>query len=436
MSNALKNSLLVIVAVIVCVATPLVGSKVFAQSELLFQVARSASHTAPSLDTVFAGHPQNTVVVNETTATTTVAVTSETDTYIEAFPAEDTFLVQSALHFPATQRAAYTAPSLDTVFAGHPQHTVTVHETTATTTVVAATETDTYIEAFPTEDTFLVQSELHFPVGRRAAYTAPSIETVFAGHPQNTVVVHRTTTAPGVVVDTETKTYIEAFPEEDTFLIQSELHFPIAQRTASTASGIEIVSVSYPLDNTRVVKVAAANKNANLTREQKKALRKITAYQKQAAVLEQRLAELRAEAVNDFGYGSCGLMVQNLQRFLNQRGFTLATTGAGAPGQETSFFGPRTLNALKRLQSVYNISVTGTVDTQTRILINSIVPNALGEIAAIDCMPSKNIEETAQNDQNDNDQNEKDDEKSTSGNFFTNFFKKIVNFFKKLFQWN
>ncbi len=369
MSNALKNSLLVIVAVIVCVATPILGSKAFAQSELLFPVARSASYTAPSLDTIFAGHPQNTVIVHETTTTTTVATTSETTTYIEEFPTEDTFLVRSALRFPTRQRAAYTAPSIEGVFAGHPQNTVDVHKTATTSTVVAATETETYIEAFPTEDTFLVQSALRFPIAQSViAYTTPSVE---------------------------------------------------------------YVSASHPTDNTRVVKVAVANKNANLTREQKKTLREIAEFQKRIAELDQQIAELKEESADDFGYGVCGPMVQNLQRFLNQNGFMLATTGAGSPGQETSFFGPRTLAALQRLQSAYTIPVTGTADTQTRILINNIAPNAIGEITATDCVPSESAEEITQNDQN-----EKDDDKSTSENFLINFFKKVANFFKTLFQWS
>ena len=435
MSNALKNSLLVIVAVIVCVATPILGSKAFAQSELLFPVARSASYTAPSLDTVFAGHPQNTVLVHETTAAPVVVVTSETTTYIEAFPTEDTFLVRSALRFPAARRAVYTAPSIETVFAGHPQNTVAVHKTATTSAVVVATETETYIEEFPTEDTFLVRSELHFPVGRRAAYAAPSIETVFSGHPQNTVLVHKTTAATTATVTSKTSTYIEAFPTEDTFLVRSALRFPIAQSvTAYTTPSVEYVYASHPFDNPHTVKVAVANKNANLTREQKKTMRKTAEFQKQIAELDQQITELKEEAADDFGYGVCGPMVQNLQRFLNQNGFMLATTGAGSPEQETSFFGPRTLAALQRFQSAYTIPVTGTADTQTRILIKHIAPNALGEITATDCVPSESTEEITQNDQNDNDQNEKDDDKSTSENFFINFFKKIVNFFKTLFQ--
>ena len=93
MSNACKNSLLIIVAVIVCVATPLLGSKVFAQSELLFPVAQRASYTAPSLEAVFAGHPQTTVSVENSILTVqNVVITTNTRIYIEEVPAEDKFL--------------------------------------------------------------------------------------------------------------------------------------------------------------------------------------------------------------------------------------------------------------------------------------------------------------------------------------------------------
>ena len=141
---------------------------------------------------------------------------------------------------------------------------------------------------------------------------------------------------------------------------------------------------------------------------------------------------------------SCGPMVKKLQQFLNRNGFALATTGAGSVGQETSFFGPRTLAALKRFQSAYNIPTTGVVDAQTRDLINSIEHNALGKITATDCVTPKKpvvteVDSLIKEDKTEvirNDQTEKDADKSTSGNFFTNLFKKIVNFFRNLFAWN
>ena len=170
---------------------------------------------------------------------------------------------------------------------------------------------------------------------------------------------------------------------------------------------------------------------------------KIATLEKEVAILQRRLAKLKEKTADDFGCGDCGPMVQNLQKFLNRNGFALATTGAGSTGQETSFFGPRTLAALKRFQSAYYTPVTGVVDARTRKLINSIEYNVLGEITATDCVSLEetvvmDIDSTKKNDGKiiRNDLKEKKDDKSTSGNFFTNFFKKIGNFFRTLFQWS
>ena len=371
MSNACRNSLLIIVAVIVCVATPLMGSKVLAQSELLFPVARSVSYTAPNLEGVFETMPAPTTVV---------------------------------------QDISIIAPEAEVVFVGHPQVTAPVTRSTkVVTNLVVATETAVYLEEVPAEETFVVQSELRFPVTSKVSYQAPDLETVFADYQPN----------PEMVV-TKVTSYI--------------------------APDLEVVFAGHPTDNTRVVKQVAGKKDytrARKTRKQDTVARNIASLQKQVAALQQQIASLTDNTADDFGYGSCGPAVKDLQRFLNRNGFTLATTGAGSAGQETSFFGPRTLAALKQFQSAYNIPATGVVDAQTRNLINSIEHKVLGKITATDCAPSKNT--TATNDGSNkkdqkevirNDQTDKDGDKSTSGNFFTNLFKKIVNFFLSLFNWN
>ena len=45
-------------------------------------------------------------------------------------------------------------------------------------------------------------------------------------------------------------------------------------------------------------------------------------------------------------FGIIGEDVRTLQKFLNERGFSVSTTGGGSPGNETKYFGPATVRAL------------------------------------------------------------------------------------------
>lgn len=58
----------------------------------------------------------------------------------------------------------------------------------------------------------------------------------------------------------------------------------------------------------------------------------------------------------DLEYGARNEDVRTLQQFLNNRGFTVAESGGGSPGNETMFFGPATQSALARFQSSHNVS--------------------------------------------------------------------------------
>lgn len=85
--------------------------------------------------------------------------------------------------------------------------------------------------------------------------------------------------------------------------------------------------------------------------------------------------------VKDLWFGlSDSADVYLLQRFLNATGFILAEKGAGSPGKETGYFGPRTHDALMRFQTVYQNSIitptgplkaTGYLDYFTRMFIQS-----------------------------------------------------------------
>lgn len=57
--------------------------------------------------------------------------------------------------------------------------------------------------------------------------------------------------------------------------------------------------------------------------------------------------------------GSEGEDVRCLQKFLNDQGFTVSTSGAGSPGQETDEFRSRTSAAVERFQSSQGLNVDG-----------------------------------------------------------------------------
>ena len=88
----------------------------------------------------------------------------------------------------------------------------------------------------------------------------------------------------------------------------------------------------------------------------------INALWARVAVLQAELAREISAPTSAFNFtrdltiGSTGEDVRALQRFLNARGFTVATTGAGSPGNESTRFGPRTQAALARFQTDNNIS--------------------------------------------------------------------------------
>ena len=117
--------------------------------------------------------------------------------------------------------------------------------------------------------------------------------------------------------------------------------------------------------------------------------KEIADIERRITILQQQIVTLKGTPINEFGCGSCGSHVENLQKFLNKNDFTLTATGPGSEGQETKFFGPLTLKALQEFQSAYGIPASGRVDTSTRILIDSIENGALGEITAESCVIQK-----------------------------------------------
>lgn len=69
--------------------------------------------------------------------------------------------------------------------------------------------------------------------------------------------------------------------------------------------------------------------------------------------------------------GSTGADVKCFQALMNANGYQLASSGAGSPGNETTYFGPRTLGAVQRLQAAQGWVIATQVGPKTRALFNS-----------------------------------------------------------------
>ena len=74
---------------------------------------------------------------------------------------------------------------------------------------------------------------------------------------------------------------------------------------------------------------------------------------------------------NTFGVLYTDQEVKKLQMYLNSKGYTLASSGPGSAGQETTYFGIRTKTALMRFQKDHGITATGYFGPITSAYINA-----------------------------------------------------------------
>ncbi|MFP4617138.1 MAG: peptidoglycan-binding domain-containing protein, partial [Candidatus Paceibacterota bacterium] len=79
----------------------------------------------------------------------------------------------------------------------------------------------------------------------------------------------------------------------------------------------------------------------------------------------------------DLSTGSTGNDVKTLQEWLNDNGYTVATEGAGSPGNESDYFGERTCEAVAAYQSANDIEpVAGYFGPLTRAAVNAEIEAA------------------------------------------------------------
>jgi hypothetical protein len=69
--------------------------------------------------------------------------------------------------------------------------------------------------------------------------------------------------------------------------------------------------------------------------------------------------------------GQTNADIKTLQQYLNLKGYTVATTGVGSKGKETTMFGALTKKALMKLQKANGIPATGNLGPLTRAFINA-----------------------------------------------------------------
>lgn len=76
--------------------------------------------------------------------------------------------------------------------------------------------------------------------------------------------------------------------------------------------------------------------------------------------------------MRDLTIGSIGADVQRLQQFLNTHSFSIALTGAGSSGSETTYFGLKTKQSLAKFQAARGIvPAVGYFGPKTRATINN-----------------------------------------------------------------
>jgi peptidoglycan hydrolase-like protein with peptidoglycan-binding domain len=82
-----------------------------------------------------------------------------------------------------------------------------------------------------------------------------------------------------------------------------------------------------------------------------------------------------------FGPGKTDSGVLFLQKYLNTNNFIVSPTGAGSPGNETNFFGPKTKIALTLFQKANGLPPTGIFDVFTKQKINQLGGNTSADVS-------------------------------------------------------
>lgn len=110
-------------------------------------------------------------------------------------------------------------------------------------------------------------------------------------------------------------------------------------------------------------------------------LNQIAALQAQILALQGSGSQgvISANFTQDLTLGSTGNEVKSLQQLLNSKGFTVASSGAGSPGNESTYFGSLTQAALAKYQASVGITPSvGYFGPKSRAYVNSLAAGTGG----------------------------------------------------------
>jgi peptidoglycan hydrolase-like protein with peptidoglycan-binding domain len=90
-------------------------------------------------------------------------------------------------------------------------------------------------------------------------------------------------------------------------------------------------------------------------------------------------ADVQCTFTKDLALGDTGEDVRCLQKYLNGAGFKVATEGVGSPGNETSLYREKTVEAVKKWQEAKGVSpATGTFGPLSRLAYTKALADSLG----------------------------------------------------------
>lgn len=98
----------------------------------------------------------------------------------------------------------------------------------------------------------------------------------------------------------------------------------------------------------------------------------------------------------DLKVGSRGTEVTNLQKALNADSRTqIASSGAGSPGNESSYFGGLTKSAVMKYQIIKGVSATGMVDAATRAALNAVSVSSASSVSSVASSAASSVSSAA-----------------------------------------